>query len=55
MEPLSTIIMQPLEIPCRVLLGLHDDSTERFFLKNLYICYNIYLNDPIPEVCAITE
>ena len=28
--------MQPQENPCRVLLGLHGNSTERFFLKNLY-------------------
>ena len=28
--------MQPQENPCRVLLGLHGNSTERFILKNLY-------------------
>ena len=28
--------MQPQAKPCRVLLGLHGDNTERFFLKNLY-------------------
>ena len=26
--------MQPQENPCRVLLGLHDDCTEGFFLNN---------------------
>ena len=36
MEPFSTIIMQPPENPCRVLLGLQGDSTEGFFLKKLY-------------------
>ena len=35
-KPFSTITMQPLENPCRVLLGLHGNSTERFFLNNLY-------------------
>ena len=29
--------MQPQENPCRVLLGLHGNSTERFLIKNL-IC-----------------
>ena len=33
----STITMQPQENPARYLLGLHDSSTEGFFLKNL-IC-----------------
>ena len=28
--------MQPQENPARVLLGLHGDCTEGFFLKNLY-------------------
>ena len=28
--------MQPQENPCRVLLGLHGDCIEGFFLKNLY-------------------
>ena len=28
--------MQPQENPARVLLGLHGNSTERFFLKSLY-------------------
>ena len=28
--------MQPQEDPARVLLGLHGNSTERFFLQNLY-------------------
>ena len=28
--------MQPQENPCRVILGLHGDCTEGFFLKNLY-------------------
>ena len=28
--------MQPQENPCRVLLGLHGDCTEGFFLTNLY-------------------
>ena len=28
--------MQPQENPARVLLGLHGNSTEGFFLKNLY-------------------
>ena len=47
----STITMQPQENPCRVLLGLHGDCTEGFFLKNLYCLecsvyhrYNIPLN-----------
>ena len=35
-----TIIMQPQENPCRVLLGLQSNSTEGFFLKNLY-CLDI--------------
>ena len=28
--------MQPQDNPCKVLLGLHGDSTEGFLLKNLY-------------------
>ena len=31
-----TITMQPQENPCRVLLGLHGNSTKGLFLKNLY-------------------
>ena len=32
----STITIQPQENPARVLLGLHGNSTQGFFLKNLY-------------------
>ena len=35
-EPFSTITMQHQENPCRVLLGLHGNSTKGFFLMNLY-------------------
>ena len=35
-EPFSIITMQPQENPCRVLLGLHSNSTQGLFLKNLY-------------------
>ena len=35
-EPISIITMQPQENPCRILLGLHGNSTEGLFLKNLY-------------------
>ena len=36
LAPFSTITMQPRENPFRVLLGLHGNSTEVFFLKSLY-------------------
>ena len=32
----NPITMQPQKNPCRVLLELHGNSTEGFFLKNLY-------------------
>ena len=33
--------MQPQENPCRVLLGLHGDSTEGFLVKNLLL-FRVY-------------
>ena len=36
--------MQPLENPCMDILGLHGDSIEGFFLKDLY-CLE-WISDP---------
>ena len=38
--------MQPQENRCRVLLGLHGNSTEGFFLNNLY-CLECTIRSPV--------
>ena len=55
--------MQPQENSCRVLLGLHGNSTEGFFSKNLYclVCRGLlvsvktqYLTWPMVELNLFT-
>ena len=46
--------MQPQENPCRVLLGLHGDCTEGFFLKNLY-CLDCMTNKSVMTFISVNK